>query len=139
MEKSAENISRLQFLKSLGLGGSALMAVYLSSCVNEIVGPSGATNTLDLNDAANAGLLSDGGYVILGNIVVANIGGGQYAAVTRICSHEGQKKVVYRNGEFYCSAHGARFSNTGSGLNSTGSKGLTTYDVSQNGSVLTIS
>lgn len=139
MGKSKESISRLQFLKSIGFGGSALMAVYLSSCVNESINPSAGANSLDLNDAANSKLLENGGFVIIGNIVVANVGGGQYAAVTRICSHEGQKKIQYQNGEFYCSAHGARFSKSGEGLNSAGKKGLTTYTVTQNGSVLTIS
>ena len=138
MNKTTENISRLDFLKKLGFGGSALMAVYLSSCVNESVNPSGGGNSIDLGDPANAALLEAGGYVIVGNIVVANIGNGAYAAVTRICSHEGQKRVVYQNGEFYCPAHGARYNTSGKGLNSTGSRGLTTYTVTKSGNTLTI-
>jgi cytochrome b6-f complex iron-sulfur subunit len=141
MSKLSSNISRMEFLKKLGFGGSALMAVYLSACVNETVVPEGGTsaaNTLDLTSAANAKLLNSGGYVITGNIVVANIGNGQYAAVTRICSHEGQKQVIYQNGEFYCTAHGAQFDTNGKGLNSNGKKGLTTYKVTKSGNILSI-
>lgn len=116
------------------------MAIYLSACVNETVNPAtNGTNTIDLNDAANAALLQSGGYVLFGNIIVANIGNGKFAAVTRICSHEGQKKVIYKNGEFYCPSHGARYGTNGQGLNSTGNRGLTTYTVVQNGNILTIS
>ncbi|UBM59178.1 Rieske (2Fe-2S) protein [Marinilongibacter aquaticus] len=142
MRKTSENISRLQFLRNLGFGGSALMAVYLSSCVNETVNPasspSGQSTTVDLSDSANAALLQDGGYIILGNIVVANIGNGKFAAVTRICSHEGEKRVIYRNGEFYCTAHGARYDTSGNGLNGNGSRGLIAYTVTEEGNVLTI-
>ena len=138
MSNQSNNISRLSFLKQLGFGGSALMAVYMSSCVNESVNPSIGGNTLDLNQSSNSSLLNVGGYVITGNIVVANLGGGKYAAVTKVCSHEGQQRVIYQNGEFYCTAHGARFDANGNGLNANGSKGLTTYAVSLNCSVLTI-
>lgn len=136
-----EKLSRHSFLKSIGLGGSALMAVYLSSCVNESVNPnnnSGAGFTLDLTAAANSALLTTGGYVVANNIVIANVGNGSYAAVTRTCSHEGQKQVIYTNGEFFCTAHGARFNTTGQGLNGNGSRGLTTYSVTVSGNILTI-
>ena len=139
--KYQEKLSRHAFLRSLGFGGSALMAVYLSSCVNESVNPgnsNGSRFTLDLTAAANSALLNAGGYVISNNIVVANVGNGSYAAVTRTCSHEGQKQVIFNNGEFLCTAHGARFSTTGQGLNGNGSRGLTTYPVSVAGNILTI-
>ncbi len=135
-----EKLSRHAFLKSLGLGGAALMAVYMSSCVNETgVNPSGnGALTIDLTLAENAVLAKTGGYIIQNNIVIANIGNGNYAAVTRTCSHEGQKQVIYQNGEFYCPVHGARYSTSGKGLNSTGNKGIASYSVALNGNILTV-
>lgn len=141
-----EKISRHQFLRSLGLGGAALVAVYcsgagLSSCTNEgtvAPAPSGGL-TLDLNATANAALKNSGGYIVQNEIVVANVGNGNYAAVTLVCSHEQRKEVTFRSGEFYCTAHGARFDTTGKGLNKDGSKGLTVYTVTVNGNTLTVS
>jgi cytochrome b6-f complex iron-sulfur subunit len=141
-----DKISRHQFLRSLGLGGSALMAVYcvgstLTSCTNEgsiAPAPSGGL-TLDLSASSNSALQTAGGYIVVNEIVVANVGNGKYVAVTHICSHEQKREVIFRNNEFYCTAHGARFDTTGKGLNGNGSKGLTIYTTSVNGSTLTIS
>lgn len=140
-----EKISRHQFLKSMGLGGSALVAVYcastaLSSCTNEsgAVIPAGGL-TLDLTSSANAALKITGGFVVQNSIVIANIGGGKYVAVTQVCSHEGKKQVIYQNSEFYCTAHGARFDTAGKGLNANGKGGLKTYTVSVSGNTLTLS
>lgn len=138
------SINRNEFLKSLGLKGAALLAVYcagqsLSSCTTNDVTPTPLANaiTVDLTSAANAALLKVGGYVVTNNVVVANTAKG-YVAVTVVCSHEGQKKVLLRNDEFYCTAHGARYDLSGKGLNSEGSRGLTTYTVTKSGNLLTI-
>jgi cytochrome b6-f complex iron-sulfur subunit len=83
--------------------------------------------TLDLSLAANANLKKIGGYIRQNNIVVALIATDTYAAVTQICSHEGRKEIILQNGEFYCTAHGARYTTKGVGLNSDGRGGLTVY------------
>lgn len=137
-----DNISRHQFLRKLGLGGAALMAVYcagtgLSSCTNEPIGPSNTSFTIDLNDAANSALAKSGGYIIKNSVVIANTGNG-YVAVTQICSHEGQRQIIFQNGEFYCTAHGARYNTSGKGLNANGNRGLTVYPISVSGNILTI-
>lgn len=137
-----EKISRHQFLKKLGLSGASLMAVYcasstLSSCTNESsIAPSGKL-TLDLTDAANSALTKSGGFLVKNSIVVANING-KYVAVTQVCSHEGKKQVTFQNGEFYCTAHGARFDTNGKGLNANGRGGLTVYTTTLSGNTLTI-
>lgn len=140
-----ETQSRNQFLKDLGLRGSALLAVYclgksMTSCKSEGVTPAPLTNsiTVDLTSTANAALKTVGGYIVTSNVVVANTTQG-YVAVTVVCSHEGQKKVQLRNNEFYCPEHGARYDLSGKGLNSEGKNGLTVYKVSQSGNILTIS
>ena len=133
-----EKMNRMEFLKSLGLKGASLFAVYcaasgLSSCVNESMDPTNPTEgtvnelILDLNSAAYSKLNTVGNYVVVSGIVVARVSTSSFAAVTQVCSHEGRRQVVFNAGEFYCAAHGARFDTAGKGLNSTGSRGLKTY------------
>jgi len=133
-----EKMNRMEFLKSLGLKGASLFAVYcaasgLSSCVNESMDPTNPTGgtgnelILYLNSAAYSKLNTVGNYVVVSGIVVARVSASSFAAVTQVCSHEGRRQVVFNAGEFYCAAHGARFDTAGKGLNSTGSRGLKTY------------
>jgi cytochrome b6-f complex iron-sulfur subunit len=133
-----EKMNRMEFLKSLGLKGASLFAVYcaasgLSSCVNESMDPTNPTGVtgseliLDLNSAAYSKLNTVGNYVVVSGIVIARVSASSFAAVTQVCSHEGRRQVVFNAGEFYCAAHGARFDTAGKGLNSTGSRGLKTY------------
>lgn len=152
-----EKMNRMEFLKSLGLKGASLFAVYcaasgLSSCVNESMDPtlppptSGGTNTppttnqivLDLTNSTYSKLNTVGNYVIVSSIVVARVSTTAFAAVTQVCSHEGKKKVYYRTNEFYCPEHGARFDTAGKGLNSEGKKGLKTYQTQLSGTTLTV-
>jgi cytochrome b6-f complex iron-sulfur subunit len=134
-----EKMNRMEFLKSLGLKGASLFAVYcaasgLSSCVNESMDPTtpvdgvtGNVLSLDLTTATYSKLNTTGNYVIVSGIVIARVSASSFAAVTQVCSHEGRRQVVFNAGEFYCAAHGARFDTAGKGLNSTGSRGLKTY------------
>lgn len=133
-----EKISRNEFLKKLGFTGASLFALYtLESCVNETgVTPSGSA-TLDLSLPINAALKNNGGYVITNNIVVAKFNG-EYIAATLTCSHEGRTQISFKNNEWYCSAHGARFDTAGKGLNSEGKKGLGIYKTSLSGNILTV-
>lgn len=144
-----EKMNRMEFLKSLGLKGASLFAVYcaasgLSSCVNESMDPTLPPGTdgnaneliLDLNEPAYTKLNTVGNYVIVSGIVIARISDTAFAAVTQVCSHEGKRKVTYRSGEFYCPEHGARFDTNGNGLNSNGKKGLKIYPTALTGTSL---
>ncbi|OOG72436.1 hypothetical protein B0E43_15960 [Algoriphagus sp. A40] len=144
-------MNRMEFLKSLGLKGASLFAVYcaasgLSSCVNESMDPTlppgtgGNTNelVLDLTNPTYSKLNTVGNYVIVNSIVIARVSETAFAAVTQVCSHEGKKKVNFRNGEFYCPEHGARFGTGGNGLNSEGKKGLKTYQTEFSGTSLKV-
>ena len=146
-----EKMNRMEFLKSLGLKGASLFAVYcaasgLSSCVNESMDPTTPTGTggtgnelsLDLNSAAYTKLNTVGNYVVVSGIVIARVSATAFAAVTQVCSHEGRRQVVFNAGEFYCAAHGARFDTAGKGLNSTGSRGLKTYATTLDGTTLKV-
>ena len=144
-----EKMNRMEFLKSLGLKGASLFAVYcaaagLSSCVNESMDPTNSTGgtgnelLLDLNSAAYIKLNTVGNYVVVSGIVIARVSATAFAAVTQVCSHEGRRQVVFNAGEFYCAAHGARFDTAGKGLNSTGSRGLKTYATLLEGTTLKV-
>lgn len=140
-----EKISRHQFLRQMGLGGSALMAVYcagsLSSCTNDTVTPSSTTPetiTIDLGAKSNEALLKNGGYIVTQDVVIARTDTGTFVAVTLICSHEGNKAITYQTSEFLCTVHGARFDNNGKGLNSNGAKGLKVYPIMVSGNTLTV-
>lgn len=96
----------------------------------------GSTNSLDLTKYPS--LAKSGGYIVWNNVVIANADG-TFIAATLACSHEGKKEITYKNGEWYCTAHGARFDAQGKGLNKEGNKGLTVYKTSISGNLLTIS
>jgi cytochrome b6-f complex iron-sulfur subunit len=137
-------IKRHEFLKSLGLNGASLLAVYcgasaLSSCQNDSVSP--ATNvdfTLDLSSAAYSKLTTAGNYVVYNGVVVARISATAFAAVTQVCSHEGRPNVIYSGGGFYCTVHGATYSTSGAGTNSAGSRGIQAYKTTLTGTSLRV-
>jgi cytochrome b6-f complex iron-sulfur subunit len=139
-----EKINRNEFLKSIGLKGAALMAVYCAgsatmACSSKGVTPSSPVDfTLDLSAVSNAALTKVGGYIVQNETVVAQVSQGVYVAATQLCSHEGLLQMIYKNSEFYCTAHSARFTTTGSGLNSEAKSGLTIYKTQLTGNVLRV-
>ena len=94
--------------------------------------------SIDLNASEASKLAANGGFIVKKNIVVARNLNGQFVAATVICSHDLIKKVTFRNNEYYCTEHGARFDQTGKGLNNDGKKGLKIYKTALNGSILDI-
>ncbi len=133
-------MTRTDFLKSLGLSGTALLTV-LMACQQTVVTPDTPVDfDLDLNDHANAPLRQPGGFVVVNGVVVARTGPMpfQLVAVTHTCSHQGQREVVFQGSEFVCLAHGARFDTAGKGLNANGSRGLRVYSIEQTGSLIRV-
>ena len=131
-----EALSRKDFLKSLGLGGAALMAV-LTSCTNTAdVTPSG-TGTIDLTTV----IKNIGDYTYSGSVIVARISTGTdaaaFVALSKACTHEGTS-VVYQGSGFYCPNHGATFSKTGSVTAGPASRSLTKYNLTVSGNSLSI-
>jgi cytochrome b6-f complex iron-sulfur subunit len=137
-----DKIKRNEFLKSLGLKGASLLAVYcgvssLSSCQNEAVSPaSGVDFTLDLTTPTYSKLNTAGNYIIANGIVVARVSSTSFAAVTQVCSHENKPNVIFSSGGFYCTQHGATFSTTGVGTNANGSRGIKAYQTTLSGTSL---
>lgn len=140
-------LNRNAFLKSLGFKGASLLALYctgtsLSSCSKEEeennAAPVNVNLTIDLTNPANAALLNTGGYVKVSNVVVANVGNGNYVAASITCPHENNNNISFQTGGFYCSVHGATFNTTGTPTNGITSRTLKIYTVTKDGNTLTI-
>jgi nitrite reductase/ring-hydroxylating ferredoxin subunit len=115
-----------------GIDSSTLISTEsLSSIKNTLL-------VLDLSSATYANLKNRNAYVIASNIVVALNKSGKLVAATVTCTHEPKKQVIFSNEEWYCTAHSARFSQAGVGLNSKGSKGLTVYKVATDGNKVVV-
>ncbi len=132
-----ESISRKDFLKSIGLGGPALMAV-LASCTNanSSVTPSGVS--IDITTT----IKSVGEYTYSSGVIIARISAGStaasFVALSKSCTHEGTTVTYQGNGVFYCPNHGAQFSTTGSVTRGPANSSLSKYTVTVTGSILTI-
>jgi nitrite reductase/ring-hydroxylating ferredoxin subunit len=144
-------MNRKEFLKSIGAGAAfAITFSCLGGCTNDngdvfpddiALNPdpvTGAFLTIDLSVASSSALKNNGGYLIKNNIVVAKDLSGNYVAATVRCSHEPRDKIIFRNNEYYCTEHSARFNLAGSGLKSKGSSNLKTYNTSLDGTILSI-
>lgn len=133
-------MNRKDFIARLGMGAAFVLTTgCLGSCKKDAIAPQNKDFTLDLTDSAYAALKTNGGYVIVNDVVVARTRDGVYAAATVICSHEQEKRISYTsNNEWECAAHGARFSLGGGGLNSKGGKGLKIYQTTLTGTTLRI-
>lgn len=134
-------MNRKEFIEKLGLGAAfALTATCLGGCYkdNAISPAQDADFTLDLTDSANSNLLQNGGYIIKDRIVIAKNDNGDYVAATQLCSHDDKYKVIFKDDEWFCTDHDARFDQNGNGLNDKGRKGLTIYQTELNGDLLRV-
>jgi len=140
-----EKLSRHEFLKQIGIKGGALFAAYcmgisMTSCSVEKGVGTDDDFTIDISKGRFRELSKAGGWIKVRNVVVVRTGADSFAAVTSICSHEGENRIEYRpqENDFRCSAHGAEFDIAGSGKNKKGRKGLTLYQVNVQNSILRI-
>jgi len=134
-------MKRKEFIEKLGLGAAfVLTSTCLGSCTADGSHlPDGPVDlSLDLDDPSYAALTDNGGYIITDGVVVARDISGNLIAATIVCSHEGRKEIIYKDEEWFCTAHNARFDLQGNGLNGNGEGGLTIYNTELNGSTLRI-
>ena len=131
---------RKEFLSLVGIGsiGTSLVCAGCSKSANDgITGPSSVDFTLDITDAANSALQTDGGYIYSNNTIVARINAGEFIAVQQFCTHEKFQLVYqYPQHRFYCDGHGGTFSETGTVTGGPPPRSLKTYSTSLNGNVL---
>jgi cytochrome b6-f complex iron-sulfur subunit len=134
-----EKLKRGEFLRSLGLSTSALMAFYclgttMTSCGSSddptpdgggggggggtgLTGTSTGASinfTVDLTNSTYNKLKTAGQYLIIGDVLVALSTAGNYVALAKACTHEGTQ-LQYRSAtnDLVCSNHGSEFSSTG--------------------------
>ena len=132
-------MTRKDFLSKIGIGAAfVLSSTCLGGCLKDNAALDNVDFSLDLDAPANGNLLQSGGYLIKDQVVVAKSDSGGYLAATQICSHENLVEVIFKDDEFYCTAHGARFDHQGNGLNSKGSKGIRAYNVELSGNMLRV-
>lgn len=149
-QATISRMERKAFLKTMGIGAAlALTHGCMGACSKReelpFIPPNGSDLpansplfTIDLDSTEAANLAKEDGFIIKDEVVVARSLSGSYVAATVICSHESRKEITFRDNEFYCGAHGARFDQSGNGLNSFGTKGLKVYMVRVTDNLLTI-
>lgn len=136
-------MKRKEFISSLGKGAAlAITLGCFGGCAQENIQPDFLSNVdfeIDLEDPQFASLKTTGGFVVINSqVVVARTLADDYVAATRVCSHEPRRAIRFRNEEWYCPEHGARFSLSGQGLNNRGRSGLKIYQTSLNGNMLSV-
>ncbi|CAG5012780.1 hypothetical protein DYBT9275_05246 [Dyadobacter sp. CECT 9275] len=134
---SRETMKRGEFLRSLGLSTSTLMAFYcmgttLTSCGSSSDDPDPAPGTgsgtgltgtttgsavnftVDLTNSTYAKLKTAGEYKIIGDVLVAFTSGSAYVALAKACTHQ-QTELQYRSttNDLFCSNHQSVFKITG--------------------------
>ncbi|WP_159468744.1 ubiquinol-cytochrome c reductase iron-sulfur subunit [Dyadobacter sp. 3J3] len=166
-----ETMKRGEFLRSLSLGTSTLMAFYcmgtMTSCSSGEMDPltttpatpttgTGATSgltgnattsagaisfTIDLTNATYSKLKTAGSFMVIGDLIVALSTTGTYAALSKVCTHEGTT-VQYRSAEndIYCPNHGSEYKLTGAVDKGPAVAALKAYKItlSTDGNTLTV-
>lgn len=95
--------------------------------------------TIDLTDVKYSSLNTTGGFAVVQNVIVANLGNGAWAALSSVCTHQGCE-ISYNPSvnNFPCPCHGSIFSTTGAVVNGPASTALKSYTVTKSGNILTI-
>ena len=130
-----QRIKRNEFLKSLGLKGAALLAVYCgaSACQAD----AGVTPASNVDFTLDVSALAVGKYLINSKVVVARVSSSSYVAVSQVCPHENLLALTFNGTNFYCGQHGASFSTSGTALSVT-SRSLTVYKTALTGTSLRV-
>jgi cytochrome b6-f complex iron-sulfur subunit len=136
-------MNRRELIRNIAAGTATVFIVpsLLTSCQEDQPGPENPADdilTIDLTSSNNSNLGSAGGSKVVNNVIVINTGD-DFIALSSICTHEGcQVSYNHGNGNLPCPCHGSVFSTTGSVLNGPASSPLKTYEVIQEGDILTI-
>ena len=143
-------MERKEFLSLLGMGSAATALVNCLGCSGRITLPpanempvlsavSSVDFTLDLNDPKNSVLNTDGGYLYSNNLIVAKTLSGKYVAAARFCTHQTSVLIFDApSGFYYCRAHGATFSESGSILYGPATVPIKAFTAERNGNSLRV-
>jgi nitrite reductase/ring-hydroxylating ferredoxin subunit len=103
--------------------------------INKITNP---LVKVDISATSTSKLKNVNGYVIISNIVIAQVSAGAFVAVSNMCGHEPKRQVIFSGGEFYCTAHGATFNLKGVPTNQVSRSSIATYNVATDGNTLVV-
>jgi cytochrome b6-f complex iron-sulfur subunit len=161
-----DQMKRGEFLRSLGLSTSTLMAFYclgttMTACgskdddpdPNPNPNPGGGTGvtgtttgsginfTVDLANSNYTSLKTAGGSAKVGDVIIAHTNAGAYVALSKACTHEGET-INFRSAQndFLCPRHQSEFSTTGAVEQGPAASPLKVYTVtvSTDGNTLTV-
>lgn len=164
--KDKATVSRGEFLRSLGMSSSALMAFYcmgatLSSCSSKdddpapgggtpLPGTLAVTGTttganlnfiIDLDAYKEKNLKTEGEFAVIGDAIVVALANKKYVALSHRCTHQGTT-VGYRKtqGDILCPNHGSEFKLDGSVQKGPAASPLTVFNttLSKDGNTLTV-
>jgi cytochrome b6-f complex iron-sulfur subunit len=141
-------MNRRELVQRVLVGGAILIVSpsVLNSCSKDSstnpegnTGGNGNNIELDLTQAANAALNNTGGWLVTQNVIIINTGGGNFAALTSICTHQGCT-VGYNSpaGKIQCPCHGSVYNIDGTVVSGPAPRALTSYSVSLAGNLLTV-
>ena len=135
-------MKRKEFIEKLGIGAAfVLTSTCLGGCTRDNAEPIKDLDLLiDLTDDEYLELQNFGSYVVIKDyqVVIARSNSGEYVAATLICSHELFQQIIYSEGGWFCTAHEARFSEDGEGLNAQANKGLQIFKTDLDGDLLRV-
>lgn len=149
MKTANQSLDRRTFFS---LVGTSIGAIVLSNCLSSCSAPAdavaptqstggttgGSTGlSLNLNDAANAKLKQNGGFIYKNGMIIARTKDGSFIAVSQVCTHAGVTVEFDAAGNrIHCSGHGSNFKNDGSVINGPAGSPLkafkTTFDSTTN-------
>ena len=145
--KDLKSLDRKEFFEVLGISTAALgMLTCLSACSKNsgVISSTPAVSTgvdftLDLTATSNSALNTNGGFLVSHNILIARTATGAYIAVQQSCTHQSYP-LTYQAGSqrFYCSNHGATFTEQGAVTTGPAQTSLTVYKTLLTGSSLRI-
>jgi cytochrome b6-f complex iron-sulfur subunit len=141
-------MNRRDVIQRVLLGGAVLIVApsVLDSCSKDPStnpgggGPGPGNNIeLDLTQAANSALNNAGGWIIVQNIIIINTGGGNFSALSSICTHQGCT-VGFNpgTGNIQCPCHGSVYTTAGTVVSGPAPRALTSYTALLAGNTLTV-
>jgi cytochrome b6-f complex iron-sulfur subunit len=128
----------------IGTGTFFILPTTIMSCEKEPEpdgngGNGGNDVQINMDEAKYSGLLVAGGFVVEGDIIIANTGNDTFIALSSVCTHQGCT-ISYDSGNnnFPCPCHGSVYNTSGAVAVGPATTAVKKYNVTRNGNVLTI-
>lgn len=100
---------------------------------------SNGTITVDLNSATSLNAAGGWALVTEARVLIVNIGGGNYNALTSVCTHsQCDRNWTFNNDVFTCTCHGSRFNTDGTVVNGPANRPLESFPTTLDNNTLTV-